>query len=218
MKKRLFAAMLTIVAALPLFLIKTQKDSSTIYKKFLTQTYSKDNIKVIMADLIHDGRDEMIVLESLGTDYFSGMLHIYSISDDGDVIEIYQDDVGEVQMGWRWYYLYKDSREKEYLVQYIPGIYGGSGVFTLDMIQFSPNGSYSRDKIAEVIYDTTYFNEEQQKEMNVKLDSFKEILFQYKNSSEQLIGVGSDMYLLKEEGVYFGGDIHTSIWNFYTTE
>ena len=71
-----------------------------------------------MADLTHDNRDEMIVLERLETDYFSGMLHIYHVSDGGVVVEIYEDDVGEVQLGWRWYYLYKDMDDREYLVQY----------------------------------------------------------------------------------------------------
>ena len=71
-----------------------------------------------MADLTHDNRDEMIVLERLETDYFSGMLHIYHVSDGGDVVEIYEDDVGEVQLGWRWHYLYKDMDDREYLVQY----------------------------------------------------------------------------------------------------
>ena len=51
-----------------------------------------------MADLTHDNRDEMIVLERLETDYFSGMLHIYHVSDGGDVVEIYEDDITYIRI------------------------------------------------------------------------------------------------------------------------
>lgn len=206
--KKLFITVLSILAIMLIMMIpKIPSDDSAIYETFLSQNYPSDNIKVIMTDLTHDNHDEMIVLERSDTDYFSGMLHIYHVSDAGDVTEIYKDDVGEVQLGWRWYYLYKDMDHREYLVQYVPGIFGGSGVFALDVISFSSDGSHTRDNIAWVTYDTNHFDEGQQREMNQKLEEFKEVLFQYRNSSEQLIAVGSDMYLLEEDSLYFGGEV-----------
>ncbi|MCH1947637.1 hypothetical protein MCJ35_00300 [Enterocloster sp. OA13] len=93
---------------------KIPPNDSAAYEWFLSQNYPAGDIKVIMADLIHGNRDEMIILERLETDYFSGILHIYHVSDEGDVVEIYEDDVGEVQLGWRWYYLYKDMDDSLY--------------------------------------------------------------------------------------------------------
>lgn len=183
------------------------------YRTFLDEKFPLNNIKVMMADLTHDNHDEMIVFERYESDSFTGALHIYHMSDGDEVIEVYKDDVGEVQAGWRWYYLFNDGEGKEQLVQYIPGIFGGSGVFALDIILFLPDGSYTRDNIASVTYDTTHFHENQQEEMKKQLELFKDKLFQYKDASKQLVAVGDDMYLLKEESLYFGGDTEKPIWN-----
>lgn len=48
---------------------KIPPNDSAAYEWFLSQNYPAGDIKVIMADLIHDNRDEMIILERLETDY-----------------------------------------------------------------------------------------------------------------------------------------------------
>lgn len=50
---------------------KIPPNDSAAYEWFLSQNYPAGDIKVIMADLIHDNRDEMIILERLETDYNS---------------------------------------------------------------------------------------------------------------------------------------------------
>ena len=85
MKKNLLTAAFVLAAIIILIFSKVLPNDSRKYEKFLTQNYSADNIKVIMADLTHDNHDEMIVLERLHADYFTGLIHIFHISDAGDI-------------------------------------------------------------------------------------------------------------------------------------
>ena len=174
--------------------------------------YSEENIAgSLMADLTHDGNDELLVIsqkaispDATSPEVMETTLEIYAMM-DGNPVVIYKDLAADNHPGYRWYYLTVVDH-KNYILQYTPEIWNGIGNFHFEVFSFNQEGQKEILEKQEVPYDSIHTSEDDMQDLSIKMENFKTIYEKWKANSIPLITIGSDMltgdndyYVLEEK-------------------
>ena len=106
------------------------------YARFFYDNYSDKDI-VFLADVTHDGTDDMIVINQIGFEDYSG--HVYTLS-SGDIKEIYTKTGGLSHAGgiFNWYVIERDNGWN--LAEEYFGMWQGMGNVAFDEYYLSEYG------------------------------------------------------------------------------
>lgn len=129
---------------------QNRTSDEAVYQAFLAQNYSGKRIKIALADLTHDGQDNLVVV---WTDHGAGITSV-------GIYGIVQNQVREISR--ETYRNFRNSLslcikdEKACLLETCEGIYQGEGDLSYTLYDF--NGDYTRNVLDEysvhVILDT----------------------------------------------------------------
>lgn len=182
------------------------RDQNAEILKSVYYSETEEIISEVLADLTHDGRDDLVLICKNTMDEYH--LKVYSVINKKPVLT-YEDTISDNHAGWRWYYIYT-SNNKKYLMQYIPEIWNGFGEYRLEIF-FIDTKSNRKDMIVSnaVAYDSVHNPDS---EMEKKLLQFKKELEDYQSDSVPLITIGYDSlthknyeYIIETEGLEWNG-------------
>lgn len=138
------------------------------YSDFLYENYKGEQVNSILADLTHDGEDDLLVISTHESDSEqNGMPSEYSketiidvyTRSNGEIINIYSDSANsEVHPGYRWYYLYVEEN-RPYLVQYSPDFWSGIATYRYQVFSFDSKGEKIMLAEEQADYDSTHSDE-----------------------------------------------------------
>lgn len=165
---------------------------------YYRDSYPKGNSQAFYADLTHDGRDDLIVLETQGdaSDYtLEAMVTVFTRDQSGEVRTIYEKQMDQSHAGWGWLYLYEENG-MSYLMEYDPILYEGTSRYAFSVFYLDGEG-----RQIQLAGDTLEFewNGENGKDLEDQIRAFNQKVFVYMEHSRVIAAIGeeyfSDLYM-----------------------
>lgn len=183
---------------------KSEQKLMQKYKDYFDENYAKENCNVFLADLTHDGVNDMVVVEILKDttlapinnvdEYNYIRINVLHMGDNGMISSIYENDAKNIHSGWLWLYLYEEDG-KDYLLQYSPNLLEGVGNYHYNIFSLGGNGEqiiYKSDQV-DFKLDTTA----DESAIRKRIEDLQARVDNYSAKSKVLIELGEESFLGK---------------------
>jgi len=147
----------------------TTNQGYTIFETGIEPLSSSDNEPVTETpieqvvwnvDITHDGKDDRIVVDIMTNNYGGEGARVYVYESDTDNL-LYELTAFSAHVGWNGLYLYCDGNNSSsvYLLNWIPAMWQGFGIFGFEVFSFDENGDkivYDSDSLEFNIFDLCF--------------------------------------------------------------
>ena len=160
---------------------------------YYRDSYKDGNSRAFYADLTHDGRDDLIVLETEGdaSDYsLEAAVTVFTRDQAGEIRTVYERQIDQSHAGWGWLYLYEENG-KDYLVEYDPILYEGLSSYAFSVFYLNEEGE--RIQLAG---DTLEFewNGEIGKSLEDQIKAINQKALDYMEHSRVIAAIGEEYF------------------------